>query len=145
MTRAAKKPTTRKARLVVCNEYGLHIRAAAMLVKLAEAFDAQLTIECGKQRVNGKSIMSLVALGAAQGMAVLAIAEGTEADRMIRAVAELFGNRFYENPEPGSEIPADRTRCNSFPAPSMDRIIIQKILNRVENPAGPPATATDPS
>ena len=92
-------PSRRKHTLhwVVSNETGLHVRAAAMLVKIAESIDAQLTIECGQQQANARSIMSLLALGAAKGTALSAFAEGPEADEMIHAVEDLFLHRFHES------------------------------------------------
>lgn len=86
----------RKTRLVVSNEFGLHVRAAAMLVKIAESLDAQLTIQCGKHRANAKSIMSLLSLGVSKGTPICALAEGPKADEMIRAVDDLFARRFHE-------------------------------------------------
>ncbi len=93
----AARPSTRwKMRFVVSCECGLHLRAAAMLVKVAEAHDAQLTIECGGNRVDGKSIMSVVGLGVSKGTSIQAVAEGSEAEPMMWALTELFANRFYE-------------------------------------------------
>lgn len=93
---AAKQSTLWKMHFVVACECGLHLRAASMLVKVAEAYDARLTIECGANRVNGKSIMSLLALGVSKGMSIHAIAEGPEAEPMMWALTDLFANRFYE-------------------------------------------------
>lgn len=141
MASAAKNPAGRKVRLVVSNRYGLHLRAAAMLVKMAEAIDAQLTIECGPNRVNGKSIMSLVTLGASQGTDILAIAEGAEADKMIQAVTELFELRFYETAQA-----EDGALSSHHPHPgnsresAMEQAIIQKILDRVAASAHPPSS-----
>lgn len=86
----------RRSHLIVPNECGLHVRAAAMLVKLAESIDARLTIQCGKQRANAKSIMSLLTLGASKGSNLFAIAEGPQADEMIQAVNDLFACHFNE-------------------------------------------------
>jgi phosphotransferase system HPr (HPr) family protein len=97
---ATSRSTLCQMRLVVSCEHGLHLRAASMIVKIAESYDAQLTIECGPNRVNGKSIMSLLGLGVSNGMSILAITEGAEADRMIWALTELFANRFYEATDP---------------------------------------------
>ncbi len=129
------------ARLVVANEYGLHIRAAIMLAKLAEAIPAQLTIVCGRHRVSGESVMGLVALGAARGTALQAIAEGVEAGRMIRAVRALFNARFYEGRPPRRKMPAGRRRT-APPAQdhTLDMVVVQRILERVAAPPVPALT-----
>ena len=126
-------PTHCTARLVVANEYGLHIRAAIMLAKLAEAIPAQLTIACGRHRVSGESVMGLVTLGAARGTTIQAIAEGAEADRMIRAVRALFNTRFYEGPPPRRKAPPGRRRTATPPAQdhTMDMVIVRQILERI--------------
>ena len=99
---ATKQSTLCQMRLVVTNEHGLHLRAASMVVKIAGSYDARLTIEYGQNRVDGKSIMSLLALGVSHGMSILAIAEGREADAMMWALTNLFASRFYEPTGPAS-------------------------------------------
>ena len=82
--------------LTVCNPDGLYSRAAAKLIRVGQAYDATLTFECRKQRVQAKSIMALLSLDAEQGTAVTAIAEGPEAETMIQAVERLFANGFRD-------------------------------------------------
>lgn len=118
-------------RLVVANKYGLHMRAASMLVSLAECFDANLTIECGKLRVNGKSIMSLLTLGASRGTPLEAITDGTEADRLLLAVQALFKRRFYEIPPCNPRKPARQSRPAQRRPSSPDKAIIREILDLV--------------
>ena len=96
MTRVASHPIRRRARVVLSNAQGLHARAAACLVKIAEAHDAELWIGCRGNRANAKSIMGLLTLGAGAGTTLNAIAQGPEADKMIAAVRELFAHGFYE-------------------------------------------------
>ena len=126
---AVKLPAdARRVRLVVGNKFGLHMRAASMLVSLAECFDASLVIECGKQRVNGKSIMSLLTLGASRCTPLNAITAGTDADRLLLAVKNLFDRRFYElppreTPKPDHPHPAAHARHAS-----PDKAIIREIL-----------------
>ncbi len=136
---AADKPLVRKTSLLVSNECGLHIRAAAMLVRLAEAIDARLTIACGRQRVNGKSIMSLLTLGAAKGMFVHAVAEGPEAHQMIQAIKELFAEGFYEKAESQFKISPQPGPPNHGSAHTMENGVIHGILDRVG--IAPPGTA----
>ena len=46
-----------RGRVIICNQRGLHARAAAKLVKLAGAFDAEVTIRANGSEVPGSSIM----------------------------------------------------------------------------------------
>ncbi len=97
MAHLAEQPRIlRKSRLVVSNECGLHLRAAAMLSKLAESIDAHLTIQFGAQQVDARSIMGLLSLCLSKGSPICALAEGPQADEMIHAVEDLFAHGFYE-------------------------------------------------
>ncbi len=53
--------------VVIQNRLGLHARAAAQFVKTASTFRAEITVGVGTRTVNGKSIMGLLMLAAAQG------------------------------------------------------------------------------
>ena len=52
--------------LTISNEKGLHARAAAAFVRVAESFDADVSVEKDHQEVSGHSIMGLMMLGAAK-------------------------------------------------------------------------------
>src|SRR3546814_12500301 len=62
---ATATPVRRVA--TVCNQKGLHARAAAKFVKLAESFDAQVKVEKSETGVPGSSIMGLMMLEAGPG------------------------------------------------------------------------------
>ncbi|MEO2170029.1 MAG: HPr family phosphocarrier protein [bacterium] len=79
------------------NRLGLHARAAAQLVQLGAGFSADLTIEKDGQRVNGKSIMGVMMLAAAQGAIVEVEAIGTDAEELLTAIATLIQSRFNED------------------------------------------------
>jgi phosphocarrier protein HPr len=59
--------TTAQAKYTIVNALGLHARAAAQLVKLANRFSCDVFIEKEDQEVNGKSIMGVLMLAATQG------------------------------------------------------------------------------
>lgn len=90
----APAPMVRTARLKLPDSRGLHGREAAMLVKLERSFNADLLLECGEQRSNAKSILGLLSLEAGSCTDLLATATGPEADRLIRAIEELFASGF---------------------------------------------------
>jgi phosphocarrier protein HPr len=79
------------------NRLGLHARAAAQLVQLAAGFSADLTIEKDGQSVNGKSIMGVMMLAAAQGAVVQVEATGDDAEELLAAIATLIETRFNED------------------------------------------------
>ena len=82
--------------MVVLNALGLHARPAALLVRAALQYDADVVMQSGGQSVNGKSIMGILTLGASQGAQVVVSAEGCDAADAIRAIEKLFACRFHE-------------------------------------------------
>lgn len=80
----------------IVNKLGLHARAAAQLVKLAEQFSSDVQIGKDDQVVNGKSIMGLMMLAASRGSSIDVEATGDDAEAMLDAIGELIANRFNE-------------------------------------------------
>ena len=80
----------------IVNALGLHARAAAQLVKTANKFPCDVTLECEGQSVNGKSIMGVLMLAAAQGMKVQILCEGEGAPSCLQEIATLIAARFGE-------------------------------------------------
>ena len=89
--------TTSCERLVkLVNSRGLHARASAKFVRLADSFDASITVEKDGVSVCGTSIMGLMLLAAARGDSILLRASGKEADKAIEALSALVADRFEE-------------------------------------------------
>ena len=82
--------------VTVVNAAGLHARAAAELVRLTSRMGCDVTLEHAGQEVNGKSIMGVLLLAAAQGATVRIVCEGSDAGEHIRAIVKLFEAGFYE-------------------------------------------------
>ena len=80
----------------ICNERGLHARASAKFVKLAAAFDAEVTVSKDGTRVDARSIMGLMMLAAGPGCVVEISAEGPQAAEAVEALAALVAARFDE-------------------------------------------------
>jgi phosphocarrier protein HPr len=80
----------------IINALGLHARAAAQLVKAANRHKCEVAVECEGQTVNGKSIMGVLMLAAAQGMRVKIICRGEDAQHCLDEIAALIRNRFGE-------------------------------------------------
>jgi phosphocarrier protein len=83
--------------LVVINKLGIHARPAAMFVKVANRFDADVFVEKDGERVNGKSIMGLMMLAAGPGSRLLLIAEGEDAAKAVVEIEGLIKRKFDED------------------------------------------------
>ena len=78
------------------NRRGLHARAVAKLVTLAERFSAAVDVAKDGQSVSARSIMGLMMLGAGPGSTVHLSAEGFDAREALAAIAELIEAGFHE-------------------------------------------------
>ena len=70
--------------LVVNNKQGLHARPAALFVQIAEKYDCTVTVIKGGERVNGKSIMGILMLGAQYQSKIKVVADGEDATEAIQ-------------------------------------------------------------
>jgi phosphocarrier protein HPr len=83
--------------LTVINKLGIHARPAALFVKVAAKFQSEITVEKDGEQINGKSIMGLMMLAAAQGSKLKIIAEGSDAEAAVRELEQLFAQKFNED------------------------------------------------
>jgi phosphocarrier protein HPr len=81
---------------LIVNTLGLHARASAQLVQLANRHKAEVLVEKDGQQVNGKSIMGVLTLAAAKGTQIVVQVEGEDADAAMGAIAALIENGFGE-------------------------------------------------
>lgn len=81
----------------IINELGLHARAAAQMVKVANRFKSDVFIEAQGQRANAKSIMGVLMLAAAQGVQVKLTCKGDDAEACLQELAKLIADRFGES------------------------------------------------
>jgi len=70
-------------KLTVKNNQGLHARPAALFVQIANKYDSHISVKRDKQKVNGKSIMGILMLGAEKGCSITIEAEGHDARSAI--------------------------------------------------------------
>jgi phosphocarrier protein HPr len=82
--------------LEIKNRLGLHARAAAQLVQVASQFDAEVSVIKDGQSVNGKSILGLMMLAAAQGSYIEVNVSGPQAAEAMAAVERLVDQKFNE-------------------------------------------------
>lgn len=82
--------------LVICNQKGLHARAAAAFVKCVEQYDAEVKVIKDGQEVDGSSILSLMMLAASKGTTITIFAQGNEAQAVLEGLTTLVNSRFGE-------------------------------------------------
>jgi phosphocarrier protein HPr len=82
--------------VTIRNRAGMHARPAALLVKTAGEFESRIYIEKDSERVNGKSIMGVITLGATYNTPLKIIADGPDEMQALDAIEKLFENRFEE-------------------------------------------------
>ena len=80
----------------IVNALGLHARAAAQLVQVANRFRAEIHVEKDGMQVNGKSIMGVLTLAAAKGSSIIVKVEGEDAEHAMLALAKVIENGFGE-------------------------------------------------
>ena len=81
----------------ICNQKGLHARAAARFVKTAAQFDAEIWVRKNGTAVSGRSIMGLMMLAAASGTLVEITATGRDAATAVETLARLIDCKFDED------------------------------------------------
>ncbi|MGD0278836.1 MAG: HPr family phosphocarrier protein [Smithella sp.] len=83
--------------LTLKNKLGLHARAAASFVKIAQQFKSNIQIEHKGQTVDGESILDILTLACPYGEMLTIRAEGSDAHRAIEALEKLIENKFGED------------------------------------------------
>jgi len=80
----------------VINRAGVHARPSALLVQTTKNFSSNIYMEKGSDRINAKSIMGIITLGASYGTEIKIIAEGEDEEEAIEILAKLFESKFEE-------------------------------------------------
>ncbi len=81
----------------ITNSRGLHARAAAKLVSVAERFSSSVNVSRDAETVPACSIMGLMMLGAGVGSEITIEADGWDAKEALEAVAGLVEAGFHED------------------------------------------------
>ena len=82
--------------VVIKNSQGLHARPAAMFVQIASKYNANVALQKGEERVNGKSIMGILTLGIEQNSKVVLEADGDDADEVVAELTQLLTKESME-------------------------------------------------
>jgi phosphocarrier protein len=83
--------------LLVINKLGVHARPAAMFVKVANKYEAEIMVEKDGETVNGKSIMGLMMLAAGPGSKLHVRASGPDASQAVSDLEALLKRKFDED------------------------------------------------
>jgi phosphocarrier protein len=82
---------------LIVNTLGLHARAAAQLVQVANRYRSEIHVEKDGTEVNGKSIMGVLTLAAAKGSTITVSCDGEDAEVAMCALAKMIENGFGES------------------------------------------------
>jgi len=85
-----------RGEVVVINRLGLHARAAARFVQLAAQYRSTIRVAVGDRAMDGKSILGLLLLAAAQGTQVVITTDGEDADEALAALTALVSRGFED-------------------------------------------------
>ena len=77
-------------KMKVKNLLGLHIRPAAMIIKILQSSKSKVSFTYRKETINARSIMSILTLAAKQGATIIVTVEGKDAERTVGNLKEAF-------------------------------------------------------
>ncbi|HEY4707024.1 MAG TPA: HPr family phosphocarrier protein [Thermodesulfobacteriota bacterium] len=97
MESGQKQGTRVEKVFTIPNKLGLHARAASLFVQLSNKFESEILVRKNDQEVNGKSIMGILILAAAQGSDITLMVEGADAEAALEALGELINAGFGED------------------------------------------------
>lgn len=82
--------------VVIANRAGIHARPAAMIVKVANKFNSEITLSKDDDEVNAKSIMGIITLAATYKTELILKASGNDEEEAAEALCKVFENKFEE-------------------------------------------------
>ncbi len=80
----------------ILNKLGLHARAAARVVSVANEYKSTITLKKDKKNADAKSIMKILMLSASKGSSIEIIIDGNDQEDAMNAIVKLFKNGFGE-------------------------------------------------
>ncbi len=83
--------------VTIVNALGLHARAAARFVQLAGRFRSKVRVSRDSRQIDGKSIMGILLLAAAQGAVITISADGIDEADALQSLAALVRTGFGED------------------------------------------------
>ena len=83
-------------KLTILNKLGLHARATAKVVSLANEFESTIIITKDGKNADARSIMKLLMLSASQGSRIRIEVDGTDQKDAMKSIERLFNDKFDE-------------------------------------------------
>ncbi len=80
----------------IVNKLGLHARAAAKVVSIANGFKSNIILKKDHKNADAKSIMKILMLSASKGSSIEIVIDGNDQNEAMDAVVKLFENGFDE-------------------------------------------------
>lgn len=82
--------------VTVNNQVGLHARPATFFIQKANEFKSSIWVEKDERRVNAKSLLGVLSLGIIKGTLINIMADGTDEEEAVAALADLISSNFAE-------------------------------------------------
>ena len=82
--------------VTIKNRAGIHARPAAILVEAVKNFNCSVIYAKEGSRINGKSIMGILTLGAAYNTQLMLIIDGQDEEKAAEVLTRLFDSKFEE-------------------------------------------------
>jgi phosphocarrier protein HPr len=86
--------TTRK--VTILNRAGIHARPASLIVQTAQQFTSSIWLEKDNVKINAKSIMNILTLGATYQTVMILSAEGPDEVEAVDELGKIFDGKFKE-------------------------------------------------
>jgi phosphocarrier protein HPr len=82
--------------LTIKNEFGIHARSAAMIVRAVEHCRSNVFLERDGTRVDAKSLLDILTLACPKDSLVVVSADGDDAQEVVERIARLVDDKFGE-------------------------------------------------
>lgn len=86
-----------KKEVKVLNRSGLHTRPSSLISRVSKTFNSDIFLSNGSLRVNAKSIMGVLTLGATYNSVLTLEADGFDEDLALESISNLFIKKFQED------------------------------------------------
>jgi phosphocarrier protein len=84
-------------KITVTNRAGVHARPAALIVQKVKDCKSNIYISKDNEKINAKSIMGVITLGASYGTELTISAEGEDEVLAVQTLVALFQSKFEED------------------------------------------------
>jgi len=91
--------------IVLNSDGGLHARPATAFVEIAKKYESEIRVRHGNKVANGKSLVSLLKLGANKRVTIRIMVRGTDEDSALQALADAVRLGLEDDAEAGQGIP----------------------------------------